>query len=298
MSFARCAVGAIAIVVSAALVAPAHATFFGEAKSTSGGIGGNIVTQTSTNPTFGLTTDWNSIRGNHAYSELNADFGAGIITGRNHACVGPTSPGSNDGATGSSQIINQNAEILTIVSDTLPVGTDVTVLLCFNMSSQMSGSANERALVTGGSSTTGFLLYINGFLQTAVHKTDKFWENPTGSGHFAGMNEETVSASIIGYSITKKVGQNFSLITEVRSSTSAGATYQPGAFPTSSGSAGFAMTFGIMSVTAGAHVEWNGSPWVGSCLPSAPLIPDNPVPAPGGAIALLAGAPALLRRRR
>ncbi len=129
------------------------------------------------------------------------------------------------------------------------------------------------------------------------HQSAERWASYSGIGSLAGVTEESAT---ITRSITTQffVGSSQQLRLILSSNSAAHARGEPGRFPIADGSLGFALTFGITVSTPGAYVEWNGAPWSGSCDDSAPLVPENPVPAPSaGALFGLAMLGAARRRR-
>lgn len=284
---------AAAVTLIAACTSPTLAAFSGFASSTASG----IDSENSTDPQFALVTEKENLVGGHGYAEISLDFAAGVITGRNHACVGPTPPTSFDSAKGECSVFSSN-ETLTVTSDTLPLGTAVTIRFCADMSSQITGTANPKSLAGASQSITEMTLAINGNTINARHDTDQYWQNIDGSNAFNGQDTEFASAHN-ARTIQAKVGDTLAIFVSASSSTLASASSSPGVFPIADGSAGFAMTFGLESVTDGAKLLWNGAEWTGSCEPSLPLIPDNPVPSPSTTLLLwAAAAPPALRRRR
>jgi hypothetical protein len=288
-----------AVALIAACTAPSLGAFSGFANSLAFGAGSQSDNDNSAK--FDLETESENLVGGHGYAEVSLDFAAGKITGRNHACVGPTQPTLNDNASGECRAF-ASEEQLTITSDTLPLGTPVMIKLCVDMSSQIAGIATPKPRIGASESTTalGFSTILGqNFVGSFVgrHETERYWEDLTGFGVFTGQNTEIVT---FRGSITVQVlvGDVLLLNANGTSSTVAAASSAPGEFPIADGSAGFAMTFGLESITDGAHLSWNGANWTGSCDPSLPLIPDNPVPAPSATLLLCAAAVAPCARRR
>ena len=282
-----------AVTLIAACTAPSLGAFSGYANSIAFG---GADSKNANTPAFNLVTERENLIGGHGYAEISFDFAAGIVTGRNHACVGPTPPASFDSAKGECSVSTSN-EMLTVTSDTLPLGTPVTIRFCVDMSSQITGKADPKSLVGTSQSVTEMTFIALGATINGRHDTDRFWENIDGVNAFANQDTEIATAHN-ARTVTAKVGDVFQMVVNASSLTIAAATASPGFFPIADGSAGFAMTFGLESITDGAKLMWRGAEWTGSCEPSLPLIPDNPVPAPSTTLLLCAAAVAPCARRR
>jgi hypothetical protein len=288
---------AFAVTLVAACAAPSRASFSVFATSSAFGPTGGTDTKNENSSKSGLRTEKENAVGGHGYAEISFDFAGGIITGRNHACVGPSYPTTTqDSARGECKAFTPIAETFTVTSDTLPLGTVVTVTFCADMSSQIKGRVMPTS-GTGGQSGTAMQFQALGTRIQATHGTDNRWTDLEGTNEFNGQDTEFATAHVVR-TVTARVGDTFPVFVQVSSLTLAGATASPGIFPIADGSAGFAMTFGLESITEGARLTWNGADWAGSCDPSLPLIPDNPVPAPATALLLCAAAVAPCARRR
>lgn len=285
----------IAAATIAASSSPAWAIFQGRSEAN-----GLTAVVSGPNPMFMLERERADDRGNHGYALTELDFRAGYLRGRNHACVGP-SPATFIGNARGTNLILSFSESLTVTSDTLPFGTPVTFRLCVDMSSEITGSVTDPARAGGRSSTVMAIDLAGSLLTQGRHETGDDWSNPNGgfAGLFAGQTGEFFSERQV-FTFTRTVGQTIPFGFNADSDTFASATNRgEGGIPIATGSAGFAMTFGIESITAGARLEWGGSEWTGSCGGSAALVPPNPVvPAPSTLIALSLAAATISRSRR
>jgi len=296
----RFGAASIAGIVFVSMGAPVRASISGSAHaSASGPVVVGTSSQSSTNSQFTVNAERAGSRGAHGYSELDVDIFGGVVTGRNHACVGPSTPGGGDTATADASL-QMFSETMTVTSDTLPIGTMVSIMVCVSISSEMHGSITEQSLIGTSYSRTTISAGFGASSLTGTHLTDQYWENPRGTfDDFLGQTGNTVTASQM-FLLNKKVGDVLPFAMSADSETKAASAYLAGSFPMATGSAGFAITFGLMSITDGAHLEWRGLEWTGSCGDSSVLIPPNPLePTPGAAAAFaIAGLFTGARRRR
>lgn len=260
------------------------------------------INDSSVLPTIGFQANLENQVGRHGYSQIDFDFGGGLITSRTHGCVGPRFPEAFDDAAGGVGSALASGEAITVTSDTLPIGTAVEFTLCFSITSEVKGKVEGGA---GGNnfSQNNFTVRYGKILPTTDiiggrHETTPDWASTFGTQDFAG---ETGSSVTIQKTLVYpgKVGETLYLLISASSVTMAKAiSAGPGTYPIADGSSGFAMTFGVGSITAGAHLQWRGENWMGSCADTTDLVPDNPVPAAPTVAVFGACAMAVAHRRR
>lgn len=275
----------------------AAATFMGYTEAGVGPSGIPFTEQTATTSPFGLTSDIQNTTGGHGYGNARLDFLAGTVQGRVHGCAGGP---VNDTGHGTSQSRATN-ETLTVRSDTLPTGTTVQITFCTSFSAEISGSVQDPALVGNSFSRAQGSFRLDGqILFSAGFDSTQEWASLPGTGDFTGQqgNASLVRTATFG----ARVGESFTISLSATAYAIGSVTGRAGRFPQSSGSAGYAMTFGLGDITSGARLEWQGQSWFGSCAGAGGLIPPNPidppVPAPGGVALAGAAMLAVTRRKR
>ena len=259
------------------------------------------VNLTNTDPFASLEAEVVNDTGGHGYAEGDLDFGGGIITGRTHGCVGPVRPVTTDRAGGTTDA-GVTAEMIVARSDSLVFGAAMTVTICYSITSNVYGTTSDPALTSSGTSDNSFGIAVNGqSVVSASHGIDFGTQVIESTGAFAGAASQT--ATIMGtYDFVVANGIPFALTVSASSHASANArSALTGGLPTLvSGSAGFAMTFGLHATDA--SFTWGNLPWKGTCGGSEFLVPPNPVepdlPAPSTLLAFVGAAPLAARRRR
>lgn len=258
----------------------------------------SLLEQTTETP-FIENFDVENDIGGHGYAQVRTDFGAGIFTARTHGCVGPRLPVLSDNAGGIASA-NTEGEILTVRSPGLPAGTDITIILCYSITSDLSGRGEDLPQIFNDTARNDLGFFADRRGVSARHELSNAWQTLSGGGAFAGTTQRTETRSGT-VTLVKRAGQQFpvavSFSSIAQTAAGAGSVSDP-RFPVSEGTAGIAITFGVMSITEGAHLEWRGATWTGSCDDSSTLVPDNPVPAPGAAALLALGVVGGVRRRR
>lgn len=261
------------------------------------GPGGEV--QTNSDPSTFLFADRLNSVGGHGYSELALDYGSGVVAARTHACIGPRLPVSRDTASGSSSTNSEETIVARV--DSLGYGALFTVTLCYSVTSNVYGYVTHPALTLGASAENFFSMSVtnpvgNQRVFDARHsysfKDDSF---SLSSGLFAGVANEIVTHDGM-FSFSVQNGIPFTISAQVRSETSASANGGTNISAIVDGSAGCAMTFGLTSAN-GARFTWRGAEWTGNCGSSASLVPDNPIPAPSAAAALVLVGGVSARRR-
>jgi MYXO-CTERM domain-containing protein len=287
---------------AAALLCAAAPSFAGSINYIGRAVGfarnATFTDKTSTQTAFSLTSESENAIGGHGYATTSFSFTGGTVRARNHACVGSGDgayPGDQADATSEVFLPSQN---LFVRSSTLPDGAQVAITICYSISATMSGELlNSNA--DNNFSRNSMSIRINEQpIVSAQQQAQNGWNGFTNSGDFAGQSGGTVTKAG-SYTFNVRVNRSFSLRLSMSSHSQAFLESQPASAPNSvcQGTAGCAMTFGLGAITPGARLEWQGADWTGNCNPSLPLIPENPVPAPGAAAAL-AGLGAWATRRR
>lgn len=250
-----------------------------------------------TSPSSSFMDDSENLIGGHGYSQVHLNFAGGLITSRNHACVGPAF-GFSDQA-GANGAVRMFDEQFTVVNDSLPSGTMVDIVLCLSISSDVAGEVRDGAGGNNFSRNTFSARLDSQTIASGTHTADTGWQNTYGSGIFAGVDSRTATyETSVAFSIREGRTFNFSL-SGVSTSQASDINNWPFSFPLATGSAGFAITFGLAAITEGAHLEWNDQVWTGSCESSAGLIPPNPItPTPSSLGAIGLGLAIAGRRRR
>lgn len=259
------------------------------------------LNSSSTVTPFSEDHDVENTVGGHGYAEIDSDFGAGVFTARTHGCVGPRIPVLTDNAGGTASVLAA-FEALTIRTDGLPSNASISITLCYSFTSELEGSGEDLAQIFNDFAKNQVNLQTDSTtVLQGTHELRDAWQTVAGDHAFAGSTQrtETRSGSI---QFVKRAGQsiliNLSLFSGGQTAAGSGTPSNP-KYPVSDGSAGFAFTLGLESITEGASLEWRGAPWIGSCADSSTLVPDNPVPAPGvGALAGVGLAMLAGRRRR
>lgn len=250
-----------------------------------------------TSASSSFVDDSENMIGGHGYSQVRLDFAGGLITSRNHACVGPAFGFSDQaGANGAVRLVD---EVFTVMNDNLPSDTMIDIVLCLSISSDVAGDVRDGAAGNNFSRNI-FSARLDGqTVASGSHTADSGWQNTYGSGIFASVDNRIATfETSVAFSI--RVGRTFDFsLSGVSTSQASDINNLPFSFPLATGSAGYAITFGVSSMTEGAHLDWNGQVWTGSCESSAALIPPNPItPAPSSVGAIGLGLAIVGRRRR
>ncbi|HVZ94741.1 MAG TPA: hypothetical protein VG797_09545 [Phycisphaerales bacterium] len=250
-------------------------------------------------PAFQMDADVSNAIGGHGLAMAALDFGWGYMTGRTHSCVGPQSP-FTDQAFGTSSISAVN-EFMRVTYDGAPQPQNVSITFCYSITSNAYGSTREPSLTDTSHAQNQIVMNVAGQqIVNGLHGLNVQSGARIATQSFAGMTQETATLS---GTFTRVLPVNFEFAFDVTaiSQTEATSRSRAAAFPDVEASAGFAVTFGVSSITPGAHLIWRGQDWTGFCGDSSSLVPPNPydTPAPG-ALAMfgLIGAMGTARRRR
>jgi hypothetical protein len=293
---AKTALSAAALLCVAAPSFARGIDYIGRAVCFARGIGAQD--EQSTGTSFGLSSERENAIGGHGYAKTMFSFTDGTVRARNHACAGSGDgayPGDLADATSEVFLPNQN---LFVRSSTLPDGAQVAITICYSISATMSGNLVNSNESSNFSRNSMSIRINDQIVVSAQQQALNGWTGFTNTGDFLGQSGGTVTKDG-SFTFNARVNRSFTLRLSMSSHSQAILGSKSASAPNtvSEGTAGCAMTFGLGGITSGARLEWQGSNWTGNCDPSLPLIPENPVPAPGTAAAL-AGLGAWATRRR
>jgi hypothetical protein len=252
----------------------------------------------SDQPLFALQAEAQNQVGGHGLDIATLDFAGGLLAARNHACVGPPTPIFRDRANGTSTA--QAEETMRVVYDGAPPPpSNATVTFCWSITSNTYGDRTVPSLPTSGMAQNVIDLSFNGHtVFTGGHSFNVNSNMWTATGGFAGQTVATATASGM-YTVVIPFATDFVVHVGGNSTSQSEARSGVGQFPVVNASAGFAVTFGISSITPGGHAVWRGQTWGGFCGDSGPLVPPNPLmPSPSPLVALGGAGLAIASRRR
>lgn len=254
-----------------------------------------IERDTSTEPNFRLRAEARDTIGGHGLALTNLDFLGGTMSGRTHACVGPAAP-NFDQANGSSSI-----SIAEQMRASAPTGTNVTFSICWSITSNVYGNTRVPSLTSSASALNNFGMRVGPQATISGMHGARIREGAFDTTGVFGAQPGLETITTTGM-ITISVFANtlFDFRISMTTTASAASFSGVGLAPEINASAGYAMTFGLASITPGARLLWQGQEWTGNCDDSSGLVPPNEadVPAPSALITLCIAAAASTRRRR
>jgi hypothetical protein len=259
------------------------------------GLPATIDRDTSTEANFRLRAEARDTVGGHGLAITNLDFLGGTLSGRTHACVGPAVP-HFDRAGGSSSI-----SIAEQMRASAPTGTNVTFSICWSITSNVYGNTRVPSLTSDASALNNFGMRVGPQATLSGMHGARIREGTFDTtGVFAvqpGLETITTSGML---TISVSANTLFDFRISMTSTASAASFSGVGLAPEINASAGYAMTFGLASITPGARLLWQGQEWTGNCDDSSGLVPPNDaeVPAPSTLITLCIAAATIARRRR